>query len=50
LKAHNKQSSQSKICGCTAHDYVVTVGPRPPSNLCDTLGIAYNGRFQEELG
>lgn len=22
----------------------------PPSNLCDTLSIAYNGRFQEELG
>ncbi|KAK7858326.1 hypothetical protein CFP56_013036 [Quercus suber] len=49
LKAHNKQSSQSKICGRTAHDYVVTVAPGSPSNLCDTLGIAYNGRFQEEI-
>lgn len=49
LKAHNKQSSQIKICGRTAHDYVVTVAPGSPSNLCGTLGIAYNGRFQEEM-
>lgn len=35
MKDHNKQSSQSKICGGTAHDYAGTVGLAPPSNLCD---------------
>ena len=37
-------------CGGMTHDYVMIIGPRPLINLCKTLGIAHNERFQEELG